>query len=154
MSWKLTDGFGLECFQLTYEAAKPWVHAHWSGPPSYLRILHAGETILRALPARPCPGLLHDCRAVAAPFDQPYEWLLSDWAPRAAAAVLTRIAHVVSEPELVSGEAASAHLVLAGQLQVRLFVALEQAQAWLREAPTTRFFSPGERPTACSFSLR
>jgi hypothetical protein len=134
MPTDLTNGFGKVYLRITYDAPNHWVHNDWVGYQTYVGIVAGAEACLGPLAENACAYLLNDNRQVIGPWDHAVEWIVTNWAPRAIAGGLTHFANVVSPESLAATSAQSMALGLDGQLQVRSFDQVEDAQQWLREA--------------------
>lgn len=134
MSTTLLNGFGTIYLNISYDAANRWVCNEWVGYQTYVGIVAGADACLLPLAENKCAYLLNDNRRVIGPWDHAVEWIVSNWAPRAIAGGLTHFANVVSPESLAASSAQSMALGLNGQLQMRLFGDMAEAQQWLREA--------------------
>jgi hypothetical protein len=130
----LTNGFGKVYLRITYDPANHWVCNDWMGYQTYVGIVAGAEACLGPLTEHACAYLLNDNRQVIGPWDHAVEWIVTNWAPRAIASGLTHFANVVSPESLAASSAQSMALGLEGQLQMRSFDQVAEAQQWLHEA--------------------
>ncbi|WP_303309598.1 hypothetical protein [Hymenobacter sp. BT730] len=118
-----------------YDPANGWVYNDWRGPQNLARVIAGSEAGLRLLRQHTCPYLLNDNRHTSAPWDYAVEWVVTDWLPRALAAGLTHYAQVI-QPELPTVHSADVlYTALSEQVEMRLFISLLEAQAWLQQLP-------------------
>lgn len=134
MPQELINGFGKVYLTIEYDAANGWVYNNWIGYQTYVGIISGADACLLPLRANRCAYLLNDNRHVIGPWDHAVQWIITNWAPRAITQGLTHFANVVSPESLAAGSAQSMALGLHGQLQMRMFSDVDEAQAWLREA--------------------
>ncbi|QNH63539.1 STAS/SEC14 domain-containing protein [Hymenobacter sediminicola] len=134
MALELTNGFGNVYLTIAYDAVNHWLYNNWIGYQTHNGILAGADACLGPLREHACAYLLNDNRLVIGPWDHAVEWIVSDWAPRAAQQGLTHFAHVVSPESMAAQSADAMHLGLGGRLQMRMFGDINSAQAWLREA--------------------
>jgi hypothetical protein len=133
----LTNGFGKVYLSIEYDAANGWVYNNWIGYQTYIGIIAGADACLHPLRENACAYLLNDNREVIGPWDHAVEWIVSDWAPRAIAQGLTHFANVVSPESMAAQSAEAMRLGIEGQLQMRMFDDIMEAQVWLREAQQT-----------------
>ncbi|MBD2716415.1 hypothetical protein KBK19_15345 [Microvirga sp. STR05] len=134
MALELTNGFGKVYLTIAYDPANHWLYNNWVGYQTHTGILAGADACLTPLREHACAYLLNDNRLVIGPWDHAVEWIVSDWAPRAAQQGLTHFAHVVSPESMAAQSAEAMHLGLGGRLQMRMFGDIDSARAWLREA--------------------
>lgn len=134
MSTNLTNGFGKVYLTIAYDAANDWVYNNWIGYQTCIGIMAGADACLHPLRENDCAYLLNDNREVVGPWDHAVEWIVSHWAPRAIAQGLTHFANVVSAESMAAQSAEAMRLGIEGQLQMRMFGSIAEAQAWLREA--------------------
>ncbi|UOG72883.1 STAS/SEC14 domain-containing protein [Hymenobacter tibetensis] len=134
MPIELTNGFGKVYLTIEHDAANQWVYNNWIGYQTYIGIIAGADACLHPLGENRCPYLLNDNRQVIGPWNHAVEWLATDWAPRASRQGLTHFAHVVSPESLAATSAEAMYLGINGQIQMRMFSEIDEAQAWLREA--------------------
>jgi len=134
MSTSLLNGFGNVYLTINYDATNHWVHNDWIGYQTYVGIVAGADACLLPLRENQCAHLLNDNRRVIGPWDHTVQWIVGNWAPRAIAQGLTHFANVVSPEALADSSAQSMQLGLHGQLEMRMFINVEDAQAWLRQA--------------------
>ena len=129
---KNTNGFGKVYQTIDYDQANEWIYSNWIGYQTYTGIVVGANACLQLLQDNNCTLLLNDNREVVGPWDHAVEWIVTNWAPRAIALGLTYFANVVSPESMAALSAEAMHLGMDGQLQMRSFGEMEQAQAWLR----------------------
>lgn len=134
MPAELTNGFGKVYLSIAYDAANGWVYNNWMGYQTFTGIIAGADACLHPLRENACAYLLNDNREVIGPWDHAVEWIVTDWAPRAIAQGLTHFANVVSSESMAAQSAEAMRLGIEGQLQMRMFGNITEAQAWLREA--------------------
>ena len=134
MPQELTNGFGKTYLTIDYDAANDWLYNNWIGYQTYVGIVSGADACLLPLQENRCAYLLNDNRQVVGPWDHAVEWIITNWAPRAIAQGLTHFANVVSPESLAAGSAQSMALGLNGQLQMRMFSSMDEAQQWLHKA--------------------
>lgn len=134
MPTDLLNGFGNVYLTIDYDTANHWVCNEWIGAQTYVGIVAGADACLLPLREHQCAYLLNDNRRVTGPWDHAVDWVAHNWAPRAIAQGLTHFANVASPEELAANSAHSMLLGLHGQLHMRMFGTVEEAQAWLREA--------------------
>lgn len=134
MPTNLTNGFGKVYLTIVCDSANGWVYNNWVGYQTYIGIIAGADACLHALRDNACRYLLNDNREVVGPWDHAVEWIVTDWAPRAIAQGLTHFANVVSHESMAAQSAETMRLGVEGQLQMRMFGDIAEAQEWLREA--------------------
>lgn len=134
MPTDLLNGFGTVYLSIDYDAANHWVCNEWIGYQTYVGIVAGADACLLPLRENKCAYLLNDNRRVVGPWDHAVDWIAGNWAPRAIAQGLTHFANVVSPETLAASSAHSMLLGLHGQLQMRMFDNVEEAEAWLHAA--------------------
>lgn len=134
MIFEHTNGFGKVYHTIQYDYANEWVYSNWIGYQSFNGIVKGADTCLQVMQDNGCRLLLNDNREVVGPWDHAVEWIVTNWAPRAIAQGLTHFANVVSRESMAALSAEAMHLGISGQLQMRSFDDIDQAQAWLRAA--------------------
>ncbi|SHJ10210.1 hypothetical protein SAMN02745146_2289 [Hymenobacter daecheongensis DSM 21074] len=134
MPTQLTNGFGKVYLTIDYDAANQWVYNDWIGYQTYTGIIAGADACLLPLREHACSCLLNDNRRVIGPWDHAVEWIVTNWANRAAEQGLTHFAHVASPDSLAAHSAEAMHLGIGGRLQMRMFGDMAQAQSWLRAA--------------------
>ncbi|WP_022823767.1 hypothetical protein [Hymenobacter norwichensis] len=134
MPLELVNGFGHVYLTIEYDAANHWVYNNWLGIQTYIGIIAGADACLHPLREHQCAYLLNDNRHVLGPWDHAVEWIAKDWAPRASAQGLTHFAQVISPEALAATSGEAMHVGIGNQLQIRQFSAIEEAQAWLRQA--------------------
>jgi hypothetical protein len=140
MPTQLFNGTGNIYLALEYDAENGWVYSRWSGRLSYINVVAGAEATLLPLAENACAYLLNDNRQVEGDWNEPVDWLISDWAARAIAQGTTHVALVVSPEVMAARSAEMLCCGLSGRVQMRLFSNLPEAEAWLRQAqePATR----------------
>ena len=134
MLTEMTNGFGKVYLTTEYDAANQWVYNNWIGYQTYTGIIAGADACLLPLRDNACAYLLNDNRQVIGPWDHAVEWIVTNWANRAAAQGLTHFAHVASPDSLAAHSAEAMHLGIGGRLQMRMFGDRAEARAWLRAA--------------------
>ena len=134
MLTEMTNGFGKVYLTTEYDAANQWVYNNWIGYQTYTGIIAGADACLLPLRDNACAYLLNDNRQVIGPWDHAVEWIVTNWANRAAAQGLTHFAHVASPDSLAAHSAEAMHLGIGGRLQMRMFGDMAEARAWLRAA--------------------
>lgn len=134
MPIELTNGFGAIYLTMDYEATGPWVYNNWIGAQTYVGIIAGADACLLPLREHRCPHLLNDNRQVIGPWDHAVNWIVNNWAPRAAAQGLTHFANVVSPEALAALSAEALQVGLSERLHMRMFSDIAQAKVWLRAA--------------------
>jgi hypothetical protein len=134
MEIRCTNGFGKEYLTVAYDEACRWVYANWKGYQTFGGVVAGANTVLEVLQQHACPYLLNDNRLVLGPWDHAVQWIAQDWAPRAIASGVTHFAHVVPPASLAAESARAMHLGVSGELEIRLFEDVGEAEAWLQRA--------------------
>ncbi|GAA4507406.1 hypothetical protein GCM10023172_37980 [Hymenobacter ginsengisoli] len=134
MATELLNGFGKLYLRISYDATHHWVYNEWLGYQTHPGIVVGADACLPALSDNNCAYLLNDNREVIGPWDHAVEWIVTNWAPRAIACVLTHFANVVSPESLAATSARAMALGLEGQLHMHQFGDIAEAQQWLRDA--------------------
>ncbi len=129
---KNTNGFGKIYQTIEYDRSNEWIYSNWIGYQTYAGIVVGANACLHLMRDNNCTLLLNDNREVVGPWDHAVEWIVTNWAPRAIAQGLTHFANVVSPESMAALSAEAMHLGIDGQLQMRSFGEMEQAQVWLR----------------------
>lgn len=111
------------------------MYNNWIGYQTYTDIIAGADACLYPLQENACAYLFNDNREVIGPWNHAVEWIVTEWAPRAIAQGLTHFANVVSSESMAAQSAEAMRVGISGQLQMRMFGDITEAQAWLREAP-------------------
>ena len=134
MPTEIVNGFGKIYLTIEYDAVNKWVYNNWIGYQTFAGIIVGADECLHPLREHNCAYLLNDNREVVGPWDHAVEWIVTDWAPRAISQGLTHFANVVSPESMAAQSAEAMRLGIEGQLQMRMFGDIAEAQKWLREA--------------------
>ena len=133
MATELVNGFGKVYLTIEYDPANHWVYNNWIGYQTYVGIIKGADECLYPLQENNCSYLLNDNRQVLGPWNHAVEWLVRQWAPRAMAQGLTHVAQVVSPESFAAQSAEAMYVGISDRFQMRMFGAITDAQAWLRE---------------------
>ncbi len=117
-----------------YDAAQGWVYNDWIGPQDLASVIAGSEAGLALLHHHACPYLLNDNRHTFEPWDYAMEWVTTQWLPRALNAGLTHYAQVIRAESPTSLSAEVLYSAIQEQVEMRVFISLQQAQAWLHQA--------------------
>jgi hypothetical protein len=116
-----------------YDAANGWVYNEWIGPQDLASVVAGSEASLALLQQHGCPYLLNDNRHTLDPWDYAVEWVVSQWLPRALAAGLSHYAQVIRAESPTVHAAEALYSAISEQVEMRLFISLLEAQAWLHQ---------------------
>jgi hypothetical protein len=138
MSTGLSNDFDKVFITTHHDKMNGWVYNNWVGYQTYVGIVAGADNCLHLIRAHACPYLLNDNREVLGTWDHTVEWIVTNWAPRAIEAGLTHFANVVSHESMAAQSAEAMRLGIEGQLHMRMFGDMAEAQDWLREAQAKR----------------
>ncbi|MGV3502938.1 MAG: hypothetical protein ACO1O1_04475 [Adhaeribacter sp.] len=109
-----------------------FIMVSWIGIQSMETVVMGGNNILALLQERPCPGMLNSNKELIGPWEEAVNWLAFKWAPKAKAAGLQYLAHVLSPGVYGQKSFEALYPKLASYLQVETFQDERSAQAWLQ----------------------
>ena len=127
----LSDADGSSC-TLTFDEANGWLRATWRGYVDPAEALRGAENYLTRAALLPCAYLLNDNVALQGPWFDSVEWLERAWLPHALGLGLRYVAHVVQADTHTDILTLTFPRAVQGRLELQLFHAVPEAEAWLR----------------------
>jgi hypothetical protein len=117
---------------VSLENDNQWLRAVWRGDVPLQDAERGAQTYLEALRQVRAPFLLNDNSLIAGPWFDSTEWLVSVWAPQAAALGLRYIAHVTPPGVFSITAEALTYRPFGKQFELQVFDNVEEAEIWLR----------------------
>jgi hypothetical protein len=117
---------------ITVDHVNRWVAVNWQGYLTKESIQTGAQAYTQALADSGYACVLNDTRDVRGPWDHSLEWVINEWAPRAAAAGLKYFA-MITTPDSFAEESASAFYQQLTAFEAKVFDRPDTAQQWLRQ---------------------
>jgi len=132
MKQELKSSLGRAFLTIEQDYSNRWISVDWRGylTPDNIKTGAAAYTDALAQAGYSC--VLNDTRGVIGPWEHSIEWVVNEWAPRAAAAGLKYFA-MVTTPASMADTSASSFQDKLTAFKVEVFSDLEAAKTWLRQ---------------------
>ena len=124
---------GIVFFSTEYDARHDWIYNNWKGYQTYDNVLAGANAVLENLRKHHCSRILNDNTSVSGPWDHALTWIKEEWMPKAVAAGLKYIAHVVPPNTLAETSSKDMQQNADGIFEMRVFNDLMDARTWLSE---------------------
>jgi hypothetical protein len=131
MIQELTTPTGRVYLTIETDVENRWILVDWIGYLTADSIKAGARAYTAALAASGFSCVLNDTRSVRGPWDHSMDWVVNEWAPNAAAAGLRHFA-MITTPETLAQESASAFYAQLRAFEAQVFDNREKAQQWLR----------------------
>ena len=132
MIQELKNPFGRVYLTIEVDDLNKWVHVNWMGYLTEENIKTGAKAYTEALADAGYKCVLNDTRLIVGGWDHSLDWVLNDWAPRAARAGLKHFAMIVT-PETFGESTASTFYENLKAFQAKVFDDKTKAEDWLRQ---------------------
>ncbi|WP_192823131.1 STAS/SEC14 domain-containing protein [Rufibacter sp. LB8] len=130
MIQELTNSFGKVYLTIKTDAVNKWVQVSWKGYLTPENLRTGAKAYVEVLQQANFNRVLNDTRAVIGSWDHSIDWVLNEWAPKAAQAGLRYFA-MVAAPESLADTTAGDFSKKLVSFKAEVFQDLQAAQAWL-----------------------
>lgn len=131
MTQELKNPFGRVFLTIYVNEKNRWVYVNWMGYLTEENIKTGALAYTQALRESGFNCVLNDTRLIVGGWDHSLDWVLNDWAPRAARAGLKYFA-MITTPETFSDSTASTFYSKLKSFQAKVFEDKSKAEPWLR----------------------
>lgn len=132
MKQELTNPFGRVYLTIEVDEKNRWVHVNWMGYLTEDNVKTGAKAYTDALQQAGYSCVLNDTRLIIGGWDHSLDWVLNDWAPRAARAGLQHFA-MITTPETFGGSTAFNFYAKIKSFKVEVFDDRKKAEDWLRQ---------------------
>ncbi|WP_187263553.1 STAS/SEC14 domain-containing protein [Pontibacter beigongshangensis] len=132
MKQELNNPFGRVYLTIEVDHKNKWVHVNWMGYLTEENVKNGALAYTKALADAGYHSVLNDTRLIIGGWTHSLEWVLNDWAPRAAQAGLQYFA-MITTPETFAGSTAAAFYENLKSFQASVFDDRAKAEDWLRQ---------------------
>ncbi len=132
MSQELKNAFGRVFLTIDVDSKNRWVYVNWMGYLTPDNIRTGAEAYTKILQNNGYNCVLNDTRLIVGSWDHSMDWVINEWAPRAAMFGLRRLA-MISTPESFGEASASRFYSDLKAFQTKLFDDRSGAEEWLRQ---------------------
>jgi len=132
MTQELRNPFGRVFLTITVNDKNRWVHVNWMGYLTEENIKTGALAYTKTLQESGYNSVLNDTRLILGGWDHSLEWVLNDWAPKAARAGLKYFA-MITTPESFAESTASAFYTKLKSFRAQVFDDKSEAENWLRQ---------------------
>jgi len=137
MKQELRNPFGRVYLTIDVDNRNKWIHVNWMGYLTEENIKTGAQAYTNALAEAGYKCVLNDTRLIVGGWDHSLEWVLNDWAPRAARAGLKYFA-MITTPETFAESTASNFYAKLKSFQSNVFDDKSKAEGWLRQYSLSR----------------
>jgi hypothetical protein len=132
MTQALRNPFGRVYLTIEADDRNKWIYVNWMGYLTEENIKNGAQAYTQALAEAGYNCVLNDTRLIVGGWNHSLDWVLNDWAPRAARAGLRYFA-MITTPETFGGSTADTFYSQVKSFQAKIFDDKEKAEAWLRQ---------------------
>jgi hypothetical protein len=132
MTQELRNAFGRVYLTIDVDHKNKWVHVNWMGYLTEDNIKTGALAYTTALAEAGYKCVLNDTRLIVGGWDHSLNWVVNDWAPRAARAGLKYFA-MITTPETFGDSTAVNFYAKLRAFQAQVFDDRNKAEAWLRQ---------------------
>ncbi|MBD1395785.1 STAS/SEC14 domain-containing protein [Pontibacter sp. JH31] len=132
MKQELRNAFGRVFLTIEVMPTDRWVYVNWMGYLTPDNIRTGAEAYIKVLQEQGYTCVLNNTRLIVGSWDHSMDWVIQDWAPRAAKSGLKRLA-MISTPETFGEASASRFYTDLTAFQTQLFDDKSKAEQWLRQ---------------------
>ncbi|WP_276496359.1 STAS/SEC14 domain-containing protein [Pontibacter litorisediminis] len=132
MIQELVNPFGRVYITIDTNSKNKWVHVKWMGYLTEENIKAGAAAYTKALADAGYNCVLNDTRLIIGSWDHSMNWVVNEWAPRAARAGLKHFA-MITTPETFAGSSAANFYNSLKAFEAKVFDDISEAQAWLRQ---------------------
>lgn len=120
--------------RLDHNPTYGWVHGDWVGVHSFETVQKGMEAVLELIIATNSTKYLSDNTNLIGGWDIANEWLANDWTPRATAAGMRCVAHVLAPGIYGQMSMLSLSPHIEQQICLSFFDNIKEAEEWLKTA--------------------
>ena len=131
MKQELKNAFGRVFLTIDVDTQNKWVHVNWMGYLTADNIKTGAEAYVAALQNAGYRCVLNDTRLILGTWDHSLEWVVNNWAPKAAAAGLKHFAMITTPESFGESSAAKFHNEMKS-FEAEVFDNKPDAENWLR----------------------
>ncbi|GEO04588.1 hypothetical protein AAE02nite_22520 [Adhaeribacter aerolatus] len=132
MTQELRNSFGRVFLTIDVNEKNKWVHVNWMGYLTEDNIKTGAIAYTQALQKAGYKCVLNDTRLILGSWDHSLDWVLNDWAPRAARSGLKFFA-MITTPESFADSSASIFYAKLKSFQAQVFDDKGKAEKWLQQ---------------------
>ncbi|GHA74618.1 hypothetical protein [Pontibacter akesuensis] len=132
MIQELTNPFGRVYLTVEDDRRNKWVRVNWMGYLTEENVKNGALAYTKVLSDAGYSCVINDTRLIVGGWDHSLEWVLNDWAPRAARAGLKYFA-MITTPETFGGSTASNFYAKLKAFQANVFDDKSEAEEWLKQ---------------------
>ena len=132
MRQELKNAFGRVFLTIDVDTKNEWVHVNWMGYLTAENVKAGAEAYINAMKAADLNCVLNDTRLILGNWDHSMDWVLYEWAPRAAMAGLKYFA-MITTPESFGEASASKFQRELKSFEAEVFDNRPQAEEWLQQ---------------------
>lgn len=132
MTQELKNAFGRVYLTIEADPKNKWVYVNWMGYLTEDNIKTGALAYTNALSEAKYKCVLNDTRQILGSWNHSLDWVLNDWAPRAARTGLKHFA-MICTPETFAASSASEFYTLLKSFEAKVFDDKAQAEVWLRQ---------------------
>ncbi|MEJ8804396.1 STAS/SEC14 domain-containing protein [Pontibacter sp. H249] len=131
MRQELKNAFGRVFLTIDVDTQNKWVHVNWMGHLTADNIKAGAVAYVKAMQEAKLNCVLNDTRLILGTWDHSLDWVVNEWAPKAAAAGLKHFAMITTPETFGDSSAAKFHKDLRA-FEARVFDNKAEAEKWLR----------------------
>ena len=132
MTQELKNAFGRVYLTIEVDPKNKWVYVNWMGYLTEDNVKTGALAYTQALSEAKYTCVLNDTRLLLGGWNHSMEWVINDWAPRAARAGLRHFA-MITTPETFAASSASEFYAHLKSFQAQVFDDKIQAEIWLKQ---------------------
>lgn len=132
MRQELKNAFGKVYLTVIVDRKNGWVHTNWCGYLTEDNIKAGALAYAAAVKDSGFACVLNDTRQILGSWDHSLDWVINDWAPRAAEAGIQHFA-MITNPASFAESTASSFYAAIKAFEVQVFDNLSDAEAWLSQ---------------------
>ncbi len=132
MKQELRNPFGRVYLTIDVDHKNKWVHVNWMGYLTEENIKTGAQAYTKSLADAGYNCVLNDTRMIVGGWDHSLDWVINDWAPRAARAGLRYFA-MITTPETFAENTASSFYAKLKSFRTQVFDNSAKAEDWLRQ---------------------
>ncbi|MCC9165381.1 STAS/SEC14 domain-containing protein [Pontibacter harenae] len=132
MAQELKNSFGRVFLKIEKDERNKWIHVNWMGYLTAENIKTGAIAYTEELAKSGYNCVLNDTRLILGSWDHSLDWVVNEWAPRAARAGLKHFAMIVT-PETFAESTASNFYSRLKAFQTQVFDERPKAEEWLKQ---------------------
>ncbi|GAB3538076.1 hypothetical protein GCM10027443_32270 [Pontibacter brevis] len=131
MRQELKNAFGRVYLTIERDTRNKWMYVNWMGYLTAENVRRGADAYIEALQLAGYSCVLNDTRLILGSWDHSMEWVLNDWAPRAAKSGLKHFAMICTPETFGESSASKFHHDLKA-FKAMVFDDRLKAEEWLR----------------------